>query len=134
MTQDEVIALAREVGIEDGNIPALAWGRLETGSELLTYFANAIEAKVKADLLAGAGEPVYWQYTSRLGNSYITEDRAAPSTDWTEVAVYPADQVAAAVLAEREECAKVCDEVGGRVSDSHAWDAAAAIRARGNKV
>jgi hypothetical protein len=25
----------------------------------------------------------------------------------------------------------VCDEIGGRDSDSHAWDAAAAIRARG---
>jgi hypothetical protein len=35
--------------------------------------------------------------------------------------------------AEREACAKVCDEVGGRDNDSHAWDAAAAIRARGEK-
>jgi hypothetical protein len=33
--------------------------------------------------------------------------------------------------AEREACAKVCDEVGNRDSDNHAWDAAAAIRARG---
>ena len=32
--------------------------------------------------------------------------------------------------AEREECAKVCDEVGNQDSDNHAWDAAAAIRAR----
>jgi hypothetical protein len=36
--------------------------------------------------------------------------------------------------AEREACAKVCDEIGGRDSDSHAWDAAAAIRARGGDV
>lgn len=35
------------------------------------------------------------------------------------------------VAAEREACAKVCDEVGNRDRDSHAWDAAAAIRARG---
>jgi hypothetical protein len=35
------------------------------------------------------------------------------------------------IEAEREACAKVCDEIGGRDSDSHAWDAAAAIRARG---
>jgi len=34
-------------------------------------------------------------------------------------------------LAEREACAKVCEEVGNRDRDSHAWDAAAAIRARG---
>lgn len=39
--------------------------------------------------------------------------------------------VKAAVAAEREACAKVCDEVGNRDRDSHAWDAAAAIRARG---
>ena len=38
--------------------------------------------------------------------------------------------VEAGRLAEREACAKVCDEVGGRDSDTHAWDAAAAIRAR----
>ena len=35
--------------------------------------------------------------------------------------------------AEREACAKVCDEVGNRDTDTHAWDAAAAIRARGEK-
>jgi hypothetical protein len=33
--------------------------------------------------------------------------------------------------AEREACAKVCDEVGNRDANTHAWDAAAAIRARG---
>ncbi len=33
--------------------------------------------------------------------------------------------------AEREACAKVCEEVGNRDRDSHAWDAAAAIRAKG---
>ena len=34
---------------------------------------------------------------------------------------------------EREECAKVCDEVGNRDANTHAWDAAAAIRARGQE-
>jgi len=34
---------------------------------------------------------------------------------------------------EREACAKVADEIGNRDKDSHAWDAAAAIRARGEK-
>ncbi len=33
---------------------------------------------------------------------------------------------------EREACAKVCEEVGNRDRDSHAWDAVAAIRARGH--
>ena len=34
--------------------------------------------------------------------------------------------------AEREACAKLCEDVGNRDSDTHAYDAAAAIRARGN--
>ena len=34
--------------------------------------------------------------------------------------------------AEREACAKVCEEVGDRDTDTHAYDAAAAIRARGH--
>ena len=34
--------------------------------------------------------------------------------------------------AEREACAKLCDEVGNRDANTHAWDAAAAIRARGS--
>ena len=41
------------------------------------------------------------------------------------------EMVGILVEAEREACAKVCDEVGNRDSDNHAWDAAAAIRARG---
>jgi len=51
-----------------------------------------------------------------------------------------ADQLAAAVLREREECAKECERMvlfpGGR-QEAHAhssvWDAAKAIRARGGK-
>jgi len=31
---------------------------------------------------------------------------------------------------ERELCAKLAEQVGDRDSDNHAWDAAAAIRAR----
>jgi hypothetical protein len=38
-----------------------------------------------------------------------------------------------ALEAEREACAKVCDEVGNRDANTHAWDAAAAIRARGQE-
>ena len=38
-----------------------------------------------------------------------------------------------AVKAEREACAKVCEEVGNRDAITNAWDAAAAIRARGQE-
>lgn len=34
---------------------------------------------------------------------------------------------------EREECAKIAEEVGTRDRNTHAWDAADAIRARGEK-
>jgi hypothetical protein len=36
-------------------------------------------------------------------------------------------------LSEREACAKVCEEVGDRDTDTHAYDCASAIRARGTK-
>jgi hypothetical protein len=39
--------------------------------------------------------------------------------------------VETAAAAEREACAKLCDEVGNQDANTHAWDAAAAIRARG---
>jgi hypothetical protein len=41
--------------------------------------------------------------------------------------------VETAAAAEREACAKLCEEVGNRDANTHAWDAAAAIRARGDK-
>jgi division protein CdvB (Snf7/Vps24/ESCRT-III family) len=40
------------------------------------------------------------------------------------------DVIQAAVEAEREECAKIADEVGDDDEDCHAWIAADAIRAR----
>ena len=44
------------------------------------------------------------------------------------------ERFAALVAAhEREECAKVCDEVGDRDTDTHAYDCATAIRRRGEK-
>lgn len=42
------------------------------------------------------------------------------------------ERFAALVAAhEREACAELCDQVADRDRDSHAYDAAAAIRARG---
>jgi hypothetical protein len=45
--------------------------------------------------------------------------------------LYTGEQLRAAIAAEREACAKLCDEVGNQDANTHAWDAAAAIRARG---
>lgn len=55
----------------------------------------------------------------------ISQSHAEGMTDFLE-------RFAALVAAaEREACVKVCDEVGDRDRDSHAWYAAVAIRARG---
>jgi len=44
------------------------------------------------------------------------------------------EKFAALVAAhEREECAKLCEEVGDRDTDTHAYDCAVAIRAKGEK-
>lgn len=44
------------------------------------------------------------------------------------------ESVQMAVLAEREACARIADEVGDDDEDCHAWTAADAIRARGRNV
>ena len=41
--------------------------------------------------------------------------------------------VNAAIEQEREACARLADEIGGRDEGCHAWDVLAAIRARGEK-
>ena len=69
-------------------------------------------------------EGIYSALTAELGEV----------CDALRAALAEPDEVAAAVKVEREACARVCDEIGGRDSDSHAWDAAAAIRARGGDV
>ena len=57
----------------------------------------------------------------------------SPGHEEIDVHITDLERFAALVAAaEREACAKVCDEVGGRDTDCHAWDAAAAIRARSN--
>jgi hypothetical protein len=45
MTQDEVVQLAKQVGIRGSNVPALANGQVEAGIELLEAFANLVAAK-----------------------------------------------------------------------------------------
>ena len=93
MNRDDIIRMAREVGIVFANHTAV-------GSEenLLQNFAALVAAAER--------------------------NRLWTQAHWTE---YERSIVAA----EREACARLCDEVGGRDSDTHAWDAAVAIRARG---
>lgn len=134
MTQDEVMELAREVGFvyygEDCgeyNIPAPAF------RTRLTLLANSIEAKLMERLLAGAGEPV--------ANLTLQQGRVALAAVILNDGVYDLytdAQVAAAVLREREKCAKVCVPMPGfKYSPNYLGgitQCAEAIRARGNKT
>ena len=45
MTQDEIIEMAIQAGIPSTNVPSLAFGRVETGLELLEAFAKLVAAK-----------------------------------------------------------------------------------------
>jgi len=45
MTQDEIIEMAIQAGIPSANVPSLAFGRVETGIELLESFAKLVAAK-----------------------------------------------------------------------------------------
>ncbi len=57
---------------------------------------------------------------------------ASGGATWWPIHVDILERFAALVAAaEREACAKVCDEMGNSDTNTHAWDAAAAIRARG---
>ena len=48
MTQDEIIEMARQAGIPSANVPSLAFGRVETGIELLEAFAKLVAEKAAA--------------------------------------------------------------------------------------
>ena len=96
MTEDEVIALAREAG---GTASNINWWIFRTSD--LERFTAAIEAKVKADLLAGAGEPRGYQWLDSGHFCKSLKTVAWTPADWN--ALYTADQVAAAVLREREK-------------------------------
>lgn len=79
-------------------------------------YRSELEAAVKAAVAVERNKLAQWMIdrSYATGHGDTTED-LLKELEW---------QV-------REACAKVCEEVGNRDRDSHAWDAAVAIRARG---
>jgi hypothetical protein len=75
-----------------------------------------------------ADGPVAWMHTTAAGLVYF---RKKPHDKvFSPQAVYTAEQVAAAIAAEREACAKVCENKNTLLE----WPTyAAAIRARGKQ-
>ncbi len=110
-------------------------------SALQTCKQNTEEALVALDAALAEPEqkpePVAWMYVNSEGECEQIEYETPPAGDDSITPLYAAppepDAIARAVEAEREACAKVCEEVGNRDSDNHAWDAAYVIRARGSK-
>lgn len=68
MTQDEIIEMAIQAGIPSANVPSLAFGRVETGIELLESFAKKVAEKAVAK--------------EREACAKVCEDGVQNATDW----------------------------------------------------
>jgi len=135
------IELAREAGIHQYE----RFDSVDGGNQLDRYTA-AVEARLMAKLLEGAGEPVAWAHFTDDGNirMWVKSSRASIEAAIGKApdGLYTADQKAADVLREREECAKECDVRAGSIAHRAGYseglavgykNAAAAIRNRGTK-
>jgi len=67
MTQDEIIEMAKESGIPIANVPNLAFGRLESGVELLKTFAELV-AQHEREACAKEADKRLYDYTMLLSN------------------------------------------------------------------
>lgn len=106
----------------------------------------SVEARLMGRLLEGVGEPVAWAHFTDDGNirMWAKSSRASIEAAIGKApdGLYTADQKAADVLREREECAKECDVRAGSIARRAGYseglatgykNAAAAIRNRGTK-
>lgn len=105
MNRDTVIRIAVECGLKKGQ----HWDASNMDTDHVLQFANKI-AEAKANEMRRTG----WR---RCATGQATTQHCG--------------LLEAAVAAEREACARVSDEIGGRDEGCHAWDVLAAIRARG---
>ena len=115
------IKLAREAGLNDFGV---AWQQ-----PALDRYTALVEARLMAKLLEGAGEPVAWL------NPYgglVHQCRTGLEKETFTIPLHTPEQISAAVLREREECAKVADPVGW-AHESIKREIAYAIRNRGTK-
>jgi len=119
MTQDEIIRMAREAGLEQVVSIDPKNGGIITKSlppELLERFAVLVQAKVEAE----------WIETNKALAKEIIEQR-------NQYLDKLAEAIDLSVKAEREACAKVCEDDMGWLDNGGGELCAAAIRARGEK-
>ena len=105
MTKDEILELAKQSKI----VPYLV---LQSDAEYLARFerfSNLIESAVIKRLSAGAGEPFTTVCSWKHGDIEMITDSPPCDGDYTVIDCYTQEQVAAAVAAEREACAEVCE-------------------------
>ena len=117
MTRDKIIHMAREAG-------------LHLYVNELTEEPYALIAERFAALVAAAERKTIADWMRQHG--FSTGQAYATATLLDRLGTEMVENTDAAVLEKREACARLCDEVGRRDSDTHAWDAAVAIRARSN--
>jgi len=135
MDKDKVIEMAKRAGL-DANIPD-GYCREEyyTGTaEELQSLIQLARDDYRAELLAGSGEPVgYKRDEGTLGSSAdAMHDMAKAGACWDGYEyVYTSDQLAAAVLRERERTYRECSILAEQCEDQN--HAARMIRARGQK-
>ena len=138
MTQDEIIRMAREVWGERAVLP---FNELERFAAIVATHEREKPVTVPANGLRQQ-EPSRSSPTGSQSNEIVPvgyvdamfrfqtcqEHHVSPSDRFKPV--YTAEHIKSAVLAEREECAKVCetDELCCKCGD----ECAAAIRARNN--
>lgn len=107
---NDVEKLAKKAGIAKHGLGYTCWeGQLEK-------FAALIRAERDAELLAGVGEPIGDGFTQLIQVGDTPSTVEIIRIQGVGVPVYTADQVAAAVLRERERCAKVVE-----ASPSYDW-------------
>lgn len=137
-TKEQVIESARRAGfITQGGIVRKLHsnGSWVSVNGELERFEQLVREAYRAKLLEGVGEPVAWRYEIEDGvyrycRHKVGTNMQAEFGDLNPVALHTDDQLAAAVLAARnqalEEAAKECDEIGDSFGDAD--ECAAEIR------
>ena len=138
------IELARECQLLDG---------LAVVPSQVDRYTALVEARLMAKLLEGAGEPVAWalwwdETPEYFADDYISKYREVVEEEFLPtvvgnprvVGLHTPDQIAAAVLRERTECADECDELasflachGDKAGAGICTSMAESIRNRGTK-
>jgi hypothetical protein len=136
MNQDQIAYLARKarlyVGMNLSGVMLVGHAKhdgllIHLDIEDLARFATLVEAAYRDKLLAGSGEPVAWLHPANA--TCVTTD---PTGYARGIPLHTADQLAAAVQKEREECAQLCLRHAGLTVQSYdtAVAFAGAIRSR----